>query len=75
MDEIWLDGSDTGHGHLIITDDQGHQLGIVNGKLVNDIPAAQVEENFAARTRQVAEEPNYRCPTVPSSPSLSKEPT
>lgn len=62
MDEIWLDGSDTGHGHLIITDDQGHQLGIVNGKLVNNIPGAQVEENFADEDWQVAEEPNYYVP-------------
>ncbi len=62
MDEIWLDGSDTGHGHLVITDDQGHQTGIVNGELVNNIPGAQVEEQFSDEDWQVAEEPNYYVP-------------
>ncbi len=62
MDQIWLQGSDTGHGHLVITDDQGNQLGIVNGKLVNNIPGAQVEEQFQDEDWQVAEEPNYYVP-------------
>jgi hypothetical protein len=62
MDQIWLSGSDTGHGHLVITDDQGHRLGIVNGTLVNEIPGAQVEEQFQDKDWQVAEEPNYYVP-------------
>ncbi|MHB8465437.1 MAG: hypothetical protein ACYDD7_11445, partial [Acidimicrobiales bacterium] len=39
--EIYLEGSDTNHGHLLITDAAGHRLGIVDGKIVNEIPGAQ----------------------------------
>jgi hypothetical protein len=41
--EITLLGSDTHHANLVISDDAGHQLGYVNGKLVNQIPGAQVD--------------------------------
>lgn len=35
--QIFLDGE----GHLLITDESGHRLGYVDGKLVNEIPGAQ----------------------------------
>ena len=35
--QIFLDGD----GHLLITDDDGHRLGYVDGKLVNEIPGAR----------------------------------
>jgi hypothetical protein len=37
FNQVFLDGE----GHLLITDDDGHRLGYVDGKLVNEIPGAQ----------------------------------
>jgi hypothetical protein len=44
LEEITLLGSDTNRANLIISDDAGHQLGYLNGKLVNEIPGAQVDQ-------------------------------
>ena len=38
--QIYLTGSATNHSHVLVTDQAGHRLGYVNGKLVNEIPGA-----------------------------------
>jgi hypothetical protein len=43
-EQISLLGSDTNHANLIVTDDAGHRLGYVDGKLVNEIPGAHIDE-------------------------------
>jgi hypothetical protein len=62
MDDIYLDGSDVDHGHLLITDDRGHRLGIVAGKVVNEIPGATVSHNFADEDWLEQPEPDYSVP-------------
>jgi hypothetical protein len=37
---IYLRGSFSNHSHVLVTDQHGHRLGYVNGKLVNEIPGA-----------------------------------
>jgi hypothetical protein len=44
MEEVTLEGGDTNHADLIVTDDAGHRLGYVDGKLVNEIPGAHADE-------------------------------
>ncbi len=43
-EEISLLGSSTEHANLLITDEAGHQLGYINGTLVNQIPGARVDQ-------------------------------
>jgi hypothetical protein len=43
-EEIYLDGGDTNHADLIITDHAGHRLGYIGGKLVNQIPGAHIDD-------------------------------
>jgi hypothetical protein len=37
---IYLDGAVSDHANLVVTDHSGHRLGVVNGKLVDQIPGA-----------------------------------
>jgi hypothetical protein len=46
-EEIVLRASDTSEANLIITDDAGHRLGYINGKLVSEIPGGQVDQVIA----------------------------
>ena len=62
MDDVYLDGGDVDHGHLLITDEGGHRLGIVDGKLVNEIPGATVSRNFANEDWMENPEPDYSVP-------------
>jgi hypothetical protein len=62
MDEIYLDASTTDHGHLLITDPQGHRLGYVDGKIVNEIPGARVDKTLSDETWKDAPEPTYYVP-------------
>ena len=39
-EEIYLTGSMTNHPHVLVTDQSGHRLGYVNGRLVNEIPGS-----------------------------------
>lgn len=59
--EIFLNGNPRDHGHLLITDDAGRHTGYLNGKLVNEIPGAQVLTRLAA-TWDESLEPNYFLP-------------
>src|SRR5205823_10764282 len=44
------------------TDDSGHRLGIVAGKVVNEIPAATVSRNLADEDWLEQPEPDYSVP-------------
>jgi hypothetical protein len=55
--EIWLDGP----ADLIIVDQAGHKLGRVDGKIINEIPGAHYEVNFAD-TYDTEIEPTYYLP-------------
>jgi hypothetical protein len=44
MEEITLEGSDTNHANLTVTDDAGRHLGYEGDKLVNEIPGAHSDE-------------------------------
>jgi len=61
-EEIFLDGRDTDHAHLLITDDSGHRLGIVDGKVVNEIPGAQVQKIVENQDWGEAMEPHFLVP-------------
>jgi hypothetical protein len=60
--EVALEGSPGNHGHLVITDDQGHRAGIIDGKPVAEIPGVRTVTSFAASVWDEAEEPVYRIP-------------
>ncbi len=61
-DLIYLDGSDTDHGHLLISDAAGHQLGYVGSNFVNTIPGATVTRNLSAKNWVDSIEPDYHVP-------------
>ena len=61
-EEIFLDGSDTDHADLLITDDAGHRLGFVEGKLVNEIPGAKVEQVLEDQDWREDVEPHFLVP-------------
>ena len=61
-EEIYLDGSDTDHADLLITDAAGHRLGFVGGHLVNEIAGAQVEQLFANEDWAESVEPHFFVP-------------
>jgi hypothetical protein len=56
--QIYLDGD----GHLLIEDEAGHQLGYIDGKMVNTIPGAQVQQLKVDATSSDAPEPIYLIP-------------
>jgi hypothetical protein len=61
-DEIYLEGSDVDHGHLLITDPSGRRLGYVDGRLVNEIPGGKVVLPMSDQSWLVSPEPNYEVP-------------
>ncbi len=60
--EITLGGAVTNHPHLILTDDKDRQTGIIDGKLVNDIPGVRVVQSFSTRNWEAAPEPKFQVP-------------
>ena len=62
MDEIYLSGGDTEHGHLLITNPAGQRVGYVDGKVVNEIPGADVIAPMSDQSWLVNEEPEYHVP-------------
>jgi hypothetical protein len=61
-DDIYLDGGDLEHGHLLITNPSGQHVGYVNGTLVNTIPGAIVERNTSNQDWAESREPDYLVP-------------
>ncbi|MDQ6914892.1 MAG: hypothetical protein M3155_03680 [Actinomycetota bacterium] len=61
-EEITVAGDSVNHGHLVMTDSAGHRTGFVNGKVVNEIPGAQVVPLMLTQNWAEAPEPLYRIP-------------
>lgn len=57
--QIWLDGD----GKMLLTDKDGHRLGIVDGNLVNEIPGAYVETPRSGDLWKDSEPPTLFVPT------------
>lgn len=63
IDDIYLtSGSDTSHGHLLITNPSGQRVGYVDGKLVDEIPGAEVIQPMSDESWLVDQEPEYHVP-------------
>jgi hypothetical protein len=61
-DEITLTGDPFNHAHLVLIDEQGRKTGFVGGKIVNQIPGAEVDRNLTIQNWREAPEPSYRVP-------------
>ena len=62
LDQIYLDGSDTNHSHLLITNSAGQKVGYDGGQLVNTIPGAQIEHTASTQNWNESLEPTYYVP-------------
>ena len=60
--EITLNGDPTNHPHLVFTDDDGHRTGIVNGKMLHEIPDVEVVKTYATQNWTGSPEPRFRLP-------------
>jgi hypothetical protein len=60
--EITLLGDPSNHGHVVLTDSQGHQSGFINGQQVNDIPGVKLDANLANADWAEAPEPTFLVP-------------
>jgi hypothetical protein len=60
--ELTLGGSPTNHPHLVFTDDQGRKTGVVNGKLLQQIPDVEVVKAYSTQNWTGGPEPRYRFP-------------
>jgi hypothetical protein len=60
--ELTLTGDPENHPHLILTDEKERQTGIVDGRIVEDIPGVQMVRRFADDPSIGAPEPSYRIP-------------
>jgi len=60
--EIALEGDATNHAHVVITDARGRTTGYVNGKVVNEIPGAEVMRRLNNKTWKEDAEPVYYVP-------------
>jgi len=61
-DDIYLDGGDVEHGHLLITDSEGRHIGYLNGSLVNTIPGAHILNTTNNQDWAESSEPDYLVP-------------
>ena len=59
---VGLGGDAANHGHLRITDAEGRVIGYENGKLVNEIPGAEVLRPYLNQVWLADPEPNYQLP-------------
>jgi len=62
FNEIALEGDATNHAHVVITDAKGRRTGYVNGKVVNEIPGAEVMRRLNNKTWAEDAEPVYLVP-------------
>ena len=60
--EITLSGDPRNHPRLLFTDDEGRRTGVIDGKLVTEIPDVEVVKTFAVQNWNGAPEPRYRLP-------------
>jgi hypothetical protein len=61
-EEVSLAGDAVNHSSLVITDGAGHRTGRVNGRIVNEIPGAQVVPLALTQNWAEAPDPIYRIP-------------
>ena len=59
FNQIWLDGD----GVMYITDEQGHRVGIIDGKVVNEIPGAIFQAGRSGDLWEDTEPPTLYIPT------------
>jgi hypothetical protein len=59
---IHLEGSDSDHGHLLITNAGGQKIGWSGGKYVDEIPGARIEFSDAGQDWHETIEPDYTVP-------------
>lgn len=81
-DDIYLDGGDVEHGHLLITNPDGQHIGYMNGQLVDTIPGAIIENSTSDEDWAESHEPDYLVPdgvqytiTVDGSSLKQQDPT
>jgi hypothetical protein len=60
--EIYLESSHTRHADLLITDDGGRRVGMVHGRLVDEIPGARVEQPISNQDWRDDMEPRFIVP-------------
>lgn len=60
--EVTLSGSPTNHPHLVLEDDQERRTGIVDGKLLQEIPGVKVVQGLSVRNWDSAPEPRFQVP-------------
>jgi hypothetical protein len=60
--EITLNGDPRNHPHLVFTDDDGNRTGIVDGKMLQEIPDVEVVKTYAVKNWEGAPEPRFRLP-------------
>lgn len=60
--EIRLHSGRRNHPHLILTDEHGNQSGIVDGKLINEIPGVKIDRTLAVQNWEETPEPAFRAP-------------
>ena len=60
--EVTLGGDPRNHPHLVFTDDTGRQTGVVDGKMLQEIPDVEIVKTYATQNWEGAPEPRYRLP-------------
>jgi hypothetical protein len=60
--EVTVGGDPNNHPHLVFTDDQGRKTGVVNGRLIQQIPDVEVIKAYATENWKGGPEPRYRFP-------------
>lgn len=50
------------HPHLVISDEQGRQTGIVDGKMLSEIPGVRIAGSLGVQNWDTAPEPRYQLP-------------
>jgi hypothetical protein len=60
--ELTLTGDPENHPHLVLTDTDGNQTGIVDGKIVEDVPGVRMVRRFADDPSLGAPEPSFQIP-------------
>jgi hypothetical protein len=60
--EITLNGDPANHPHLVFSDDKGRRTGIVDGKMLHEIPDVTVVKTYATQNWTGSPEPRYRLP-------------
>ena len=62
LGEIYLDGNDTDHADLLVTDQRERRIGYVNGRLVQELPGARLDQVIADQDWAENGEPHFDVP-------------